>query len=475
MNKQDGLLSSELLRYFLRLACKRLTQWKGDIVHLKKLIVIFMSLTFVFTLAACGGGNAGSGSGQTSGTSDGGNGGETEQPEPVTLRMAWWGGQPRHDYTLKVIELYQDLHPHVTIEAEYANWDDYWKKLAPQAAANELPDIMQMDLAYITQYGQRNQLADLMPYLNQQIDIGNIPESAVYGGKIGEKLYGFNAGVNALQLNIDPVMLKETTGLDQLPDDWTWEQYEDLAMQAASKGQFFDTGLKAEVFFGYYLRTQDKSLYSPDGTSLGYDDDQLFIDYFGRTTRVALAGGSPSPDLAAQVKGIEDDFLVKNEAVSVWQWSNQYIALQQVANRPLAMHSPPGPDADAGLYLKPSMLWSIAESSKNKEEAAKFIDFFINDVEANKLILGERGVPVSTVVQEALKPLLSEEQVKVFDYVAWAGENSSQMDPPDPIGTAEVMDLFKTLDEAMKFEQISVEDAAKRFRSEANAILGRNK
>ncbi|GAA3329118.1 hypothetical protein GCM10020331_075860 [Ectobacillus funiculus] len=78
-----------------------------------------------------------------------------EKKEPITLRVSWWGGQPRHDYTMKVIEMYEKEHPNVKIEAEFANWDDYWKKLAPMAAANQLPDVIQMDLAYLSQYGEK--------------------------------------------------------------------------------------------------------------------------------------------------------------------------------------------------------------------------------------------------------------------------------------------------------------------------------
>src|SRR5699024_7109700 len=69
--------------------------------------------------------------------------------EEITLRMAWWGEQTRNDGTNEVIEMFEDENPHITIETEYARWDDYWRKLAPQAAANELPDIIQMDLSYI--------------------------------------------------------------------------------------------------------------------------------------------------------------------------------------------------------------------------------------------------------------------------------------------------------------------------------------
>jgi multiple sugar transport system substrate-binding protein len=442
---------------------------------MKKTMLILLGLIMAFTMAACGGGNEGTketDGGKQAGTEQSG---KSETPEQVTLRMAWWGGEPRHNYTLEVIEMYEKANPHVNIEAEYANWDDYWKKLAPQAAANELPDILQMDLSYLTQYGTNGQLEDLAPYIGNQIDVTNINDNAVQGGALNGKVYGFNLGVNTLQVHYDPVLLKQATGLDALPENWTWEQYEEIAKKTAEGGLYFDTGLKPEVFFNYYLRTKGKTLYSVDGTSLGYDDDQLFVDYFGLSTRLSEAKATPKPDVTAQIKGVEDDLMVKKQAVSVWQWTNQYIGIQQVSGRNLSMHPLPGPDANKGLFLKPSMFFSVSKNSKQKEEAAKFISFFVNDAEANKLILGDRGVPVSSVVKEELKPILSPEQVKVFDFIAWAEQNSTAGDPPDPIGAAEVMAAFKTYDEMMKFGQITPEEAAKEFREEANKILAKNK
>ena len=63
-----------------------------------------------------------------SGDGRNGDGGSSKgEDEQITLRMTWWGDQPRHDYTLEVIELYQEQNPGVKIEAEYASWDDYWQ------------------------------------------------------------------------------------------------------------------------------------------------------------------------------------------------------------------------------------------------------------------------------------------------------------------------------------------------------------
>jgi multiple sugar transport system substrate-binding protein len=436
---------------------------------MKKFLVVLFTFVLIFSLAACNSSSSSSSNGSESDSKD-----EGKKDEKVTLRIAWWGSQPRHDYTLEIIKMYEEKNPNVKIEAEYAAWDDYWKKLAPQAAAKELPDIIQMDLSYFSQYAQNNQVTDLTPYVGKQIKTDDIAENIINGGKIGDKLYGINAGVNVVGFHHDPELLKKV-GVEALDENWTWDDYKEIAKKAKDAGLFMDTGMKADVFFNYFLRTQGKSLYSKDGTTLGYDDDKLFEEFFNMTAGLVKDKAVPTPDYLAQLKGIEDDPVVTQKAIGIWQWSNQFVGLQQVANRPLAINNMPGPDSDKGLYLKPSMFWSLANNSEHKEEAAKFIDFLVNDIEANKLALGDRGVPGSAAVKEALKPLLSPAQVQVFDYVAWAEGNSSEFDGPDPVGAGEVIETLDSLGEQMAYGNLKVSDAAKQFRQQAESILAQNK
>lgn len=433
---------------------------------MKKFLVLLFTFVLVFSLAAC---NSSSPSSNESEEPK-----EDDKEEQVTLRIAWWGSQPRHDYTLKIIEMYQEKNPNVKIEAEYAAWDDYWKKLAPQAAANELPDIIQMDLSYFSQYAQNGQIADLSSYAGKEINTKDIAQNVIDGGKIGDKLYGINAGVNVVGFHYDPALLQKA-GVDSIPENWTWDDYKDIASKAKDAGLFIDTSMKADVFFNYYLRTKGESLYSKDGSSLGYKDDKLFVDFFKMRSDLVLDKAAPTPDYLAQLKGLEDDPVVTQKAIGIWQWSNQFVGIQQVANREMAIAPMPGPDSEKGLYLKPSMFWSVGNNSKHKEEAAKFIDFMINDIEANKLNLGDRGVPGSSTVKEALKPLLSPAQVQVFDYVDWAEGNSSSFDGPDPVGAGEVIETLDSLAEQMAYGNLKVEDAAKQFRQQAESVLAQNK
>lgn len=399
---------------------------------------------------------------------------EEVKKDPVTLRIAWWGGQARHDYTLKVIEMYQALNPHVTIEPEYASFDDHWKKLAPQAAANNLPDVIQMDLSYLSQYGDRGQLEDLTPFTqNGAIDVSTISESNLSGGKIGDALYALNLGSNAISSTVDFQLLKDN-GIELPTKDWTWEEYTAIAAKLKEKGKMVG-GFRWDVFFPYYLRGLAQPMYATDGTGLGYADDKPFIDYFTMYQNWYDSGYLLSLDKEAQKKGTpEEDEMVPGNSFSSNGWSNQYILLANAVKRPLELLPVPGWNQNGALFLKPSMFFSIPKSSKQKEEAAKFISYWVNDVEANKIIMGERGVPVSSTIKEALKPILTPEQVKVFEYVAWAEENSTQMNPPNPVGAVEVDALLKNYGEQILYKKLTVAEAATKFREEANKILAKN-
>lgn len=434
---------------------------------MRKFCLSLLCFILLLSVAACS-----SSSEETSGSKESGKGNEK-----VTLRVAWWGGQPRHDYTMKVIEMYEKENPNVKIEAEFANWDDYWKKLAPMAAANQLPDIIQMDTAYLSQYGEKGQLEDLTKYTEDgTIDVSSIDENAISGGKIGDKLFGFNLGSNVLSVITNDDMLKEA-GVELDEEKWTWDDFEKAAVAVQKgTGKYGTNGMNPpDVFFPYFLRTQGERFYNEDGTGLAYTDDKLFVEYFEKQLRLVDAKAFPTPDVQAQVKGLEDDFIVKGNAAMTWNWSNQYLGFAQLTDAPLTINLPPEQGAETALFLRPSMFFSIPKSSQNKEEAAKFLDFFVNNVEANKLIKGDRGVPVSSKVIEAIKPELTEDETKIFEYVEKASQNSSQADPPDPLGSAEVMKALKDISEQILFKKLSPEDGAKKFREQAEEILGRNK
>nr|WP_189026626.1 extracellular solute-binding protein [Paenibacillus albidus] len=442
---------------------------RGEL-NLKKRSALLAIPLLLSLLSGCGGGNNTATTETNGGTDAAGNKqAATTSTEPVTLRIAWWGGDTRHSYTQQVIDMYEEMNPHVTIEPEYASFDDYWKKLAPQAAANRLPDIVQMDISYINQYGTNGQLEDMTPYLNKQIQVGDVNENVLNTGKIGDKQYGVPLGVNVLGFHYDPALLKKA-GVDSIPENWTWDQYKEVALKAKAAGLYMDSSMAADIFFNYFLRTKGLALYNNEGTGLGYEDDALFAEFFGMLSGLIEQGAVPTQDKLSQNKGVvEESDIVKGTGIGIWQWSNQYVALQIAVNRPMELAQMPGPDMEKGLYMQPSMYWSVTASSKAKEEAAKFIDFWTNNAEANKLIKGERGVPISSKIKESLATELTESGKQVFKFVADMEPLTSPMSPP--VGSPEVVALLTDLAEQMNFGQIKPEAAAAQFRKEASEIL----
>ena len=123
------------------------------------------------------------------------------------------------------------------------------------------------------------------------------------------------------------------------------------------------------------------------------------------------------------------------------------------------------------MFLKPSQFFSISESSKNKEEAAKFIDWFVNSTEANDILLAERGIPINTAVADEIKPKTDAVAQNVFDFIAKVSEIATPIDAPDPAGKGEVEALGKTVVEAIRYGDANGDDATAQFVPEAKRIL----
>lgn len=173
---------------------------------------------------------------------------------------------------------------------------------------------------------------------------------------------------------------------------------------------------------------------------------------------------------------VEDQLIASQKAAEAYVWSNQVVAISKAAgDRPLELHLlPQTPDGPSGNYLKPSMFFSVTSQCKNPEAAVQFINWFTNSVDANKILLAERGVPISSEVREALKPLLQPAQQAAFDYVNLVEKHSSPIPPPDPAGASDVIDsAYTPIIDQMLYGRISPEDAAKQFRQRANEILSR--
>lgn len=398
--------------------------------------------------------------------------------QKTTLRVSWWGSQSRHDRTLEVIKLFEQLNPDIDVVPEYTGWDGYWDRLAAQAAGGNLPDVMQQDYKYLYQYYDSNLLRSLDPYFQSGlIDISGVAESVLSSGRINGQHYGLSLGSNAYAIIYDPAMFAQA-GVAEPTVDWTWEDFLATSRQIRQRlGVYAMTALPMTMAnvsgFEHYLRQHGETLFTADGSALGYQDDKYFVEFYKMDLDLTREGVFSPAEIRLENHTVENDLIVTKRSAMASYWTNQIVAISSAAGRPLKMALFPNASTQTqyGSYIKPSMFFSITQHSKNPEAAARFIDFFTNSVEANKILMAERGVPIAAGVRSGLAPLLGAEQRQMFDMVDLASRYSSPIDPPPPAAFNQVIDILEDVHYKMLFGVATLEQAAREFRQRASAAL----
>jgi len=437
-------------------------------------------LVMALLLSACAPAAAPAGAPAAEGESTEAAAAEAGDGAPSELRVAWWGSQNRHDRTIAAIELFEQLHPEIKVVYEFSGWDDHWTKMTTQAAGGNLPDVMQQDYARLEEWVSRGLLMPLDAYVaDGTLNFDNVSESALAGGIIDGQLYGVNLGTNSMVIVIDADKLAEA-GLEAPSPDWTFADFEQLATQLHENlGVYgFTGGLSNEQLWKNLYLSLGEWIYNEDGSALGYADDQPLIDYLSMVKRMQDTGVIPTREMEVAEAGssVEDNYIVSGDAAMTYVWSNQLVALSAAAGegRNFLLVPMPRPEGGASTnYLKPSMFFSITSQAKNPDAAAMFIDFFTNDIEANKILMAERGVPVSSAVREALQPELDVAQQQIFNYIADIESSVSPIPPPDVAGHANVMNnvYWPLVMDPFFYGQQSLEDTVRILREQADAVL----
>lgn len=404
--------------------------------------------------------------------------------ETIELQITWWGSQTRHDKTIAVIEMFEAEHPNIDIVYEFSNFTDYWTLLSTKAASDSLPDVMQHDYAYLAEWALRGQLMPLDDFIaDGTIDVSNIAQSILNSGKIDGQTYGLSLGSNSQAFILD-VDAFEAAGLDLPSPNWTWQEFEETVLKLHEELDIwgFGTLLDDEALWKSLQIGHGRWAFSDDGTSLGYDDEQPMIDHLNMILRLQDAGAIPSieEEIEYDTTGPEGSPLVLGKSAIQYQWSNQVLAVANAAgpDRNFKLWHLPRPEGgQSSNYVKPSMFFSIPATAEHPQEAAMFIDFFTNSLEANEILAAERGVPVSAPVREHLLPNLDPVMAETFDFLVRVEADSSPVPPPDPPGYADLrLNVYgPQFVDVVRFGEMTPEEAVEFFREEANRILAQNR
>jgi len=397
----------------------------------------------------------------------------------VELRFAWWGSQIRHDKTIQLIAKFEETHPHIKVKPEFSGWDGYFDKLATQIAADNQPDIVQLDIDHVNEYALRGVLADLSPYAGNELQVADFDQRVLEeeGTKDG-KLVGIPVGDNVGVMIYNREMYTQA-GVELPKPNMTWQEYFDKAREM--KGKLGDKVYGAMDMsanyeaFDYYLVAIGDSYYK-DG-KLGYDDGNLanWLKMWDEARQEGIV--PPAAETAAHMLAGDDPTKnpLMNGNVPIYgpTWTASFPKYENVKQGIFEMVAYPR-EQNPGSVMLTSMFLSVSGKTKHPKESAAFIDYFLNSHEAADILGAERGLPDNKAILEYLTPKFTDTEKKMVETVKHIKSLNPSWYETAPKGSGEVNELFLQLVQKHQFGQASIEQTVADFKREGNKIFERN-
>jgi multiple sugar transport system substrate-binding protein len=408
-------------------------------------------------LAACG--NGSSSSGQT---------GSAENP--VTINYTWWGNDDRAERTRKAIALFESKNKDIKVNGNFTDFAGYWQKRATEAAGGGLPDVMQWDLSYLRDYGQRNQLLDLGTV---KIDTSAFEKSLLPSGQIKGKTYGIPTSTNAFAVYYDPAKLA-SLGIAEPTGKWTWSEFQAFLKEVGDKGNgtlYGSTDFTGVWWqFNIWLRQKNIQAFNSDG-KLGFSKDDLKT-WWNLNSKLRGTQAIVPEDRVTQLKP-KSPFGSNVSAAEV-TWDNFMAGyLGDSGAKELKLVPVPSDDPNnLGLFLKPSMLMVASAKTKFKDAAARFIDFMVNDPEVGQIFKTSRGVPASKTQRDGTT--FDGADKLVVDYEKSIEQYLKDAPEPPIVGFGTLEASFGRIASDLNYGKLTVDGAVDAWFKEAEDLIKQN-
>ncbi len=347
-------------------------------------------------LAGC----ATSGGGTTTPEEEGG----STDSGPITLRFQSLAFQePTVEASKAIVDEWNAANPDVQVEYVQGSWDSVHDQLVTQFQGGSAPDIIHDESADIAGFAAQGYLADLGPYLSDEVMSGvseGVWETVTVDGKIV-------AAPTLLQsymvfANTD---LLEAAGVE-IPtgDTWTWDDFS-AAAQATTTGGVSGVGwgLKSPTATVMSLGLNfDGTFFSGEGADVAIEvgDNELEVPL--RIHDMAYVDGSIDPTSLTQSGGdVLPGFLSGDYAMTV---QGSYAAQTVTEQAPDGFNwavMPPLEGTSAAQNANPQTL-SVPAESEHVEDAAAFINFFMEADNLAAVAQGDWLIPTSTEARDAV-------------------------------------------------------------------------
>lgn len=398
----------------------------------KKLFSLIMSAIMVVGMTACGSGggeavsdtpSASSSQPQSEAPSD------TGKPEQapagdITLRFSWWGGDSRHEATLKAIETYEAAHPGIKIEPEYSSFSGYYEKLVTQLASQNAPDVFQVDQGWVAELSARGDAFTDLSQFSDVLDLTQVSEKMMddyckVDGQVSVLPFGYNGTV----FLYNKTLLADWCDADGKLQMSSWDDFLKIGKELHAKDpEAYMTTAVTDGYLRYILKPMLEQITGridiQDDFTLGFNQEQM-TKAFDSFLAIFKQDVSQPYDEAVLYDSMQNNPLWLNGKIGgiFLFFSNIDTEIANLDYDFGVAGMPMFADATlSGQECCPSLMVAINKNSDadKQKAAAEFMEWFLNSEEASRILGTVRGVPASASALEALEkndmlsPLMSE-------------------------------------------------------------------
>ncbi len=395
------------------------------------------------------------------------------------ISFSWWGGDARHEATMKAVEAFMAANPDIKVSNEYSAWSGWEDKMGQRFASNSAPDVNQINWNWITAFSSDgSKFADLNT-LKDTIDLTQFEQTGLDACTVAGKLQGVPVSMTGRIFYWNKTTF-EKAGLA------TPTTHAELL----AAGKVFQEKL-GEDFFPLTLGTYDRtilmvfyleSLYGKDWVvdgKLNYTKEEIVK---GFEFIQALEDAHAIPTLQ-KLTGDGADSLDKNtnwmdgHYAGIFEWDSSASkfksALSEDQELIVGEYFKDFGEFQGG-YAKVSMAFAISQTAKDKQAGAKLINFLLNEEEGIKLLSSQRGIPLSKkayaycLANNLLDPMVAEANSKVL---AWVKFNLDPLFESNEM-KADETGVYAQAMANLSYKQVDVSGAADMLIEGIGAVLG---
>ena len=382
--------------------------------------------------------------------------------DPVTLTMSWWGGESRHNAYQEALKAFSAANSNITVNPTFAAWSGWEDTMSTKFAGGVAEDVCQINWNWLYNYSANGQTfidlnsvtdyLDLTQWDDAKLAACNVANAqqcvpvAMTGRIFYWNMTTFNkAGITEVPKSLDDLMNAGKAFQEKLGDD-----YYPLHLGAYDR----------MILMVFYLESKyGKDWADPTTSTLNYTADEIAegIDFIkslvdGHVIMPLPTYYGANGDSATH----QSNEWITGKIAGIFEWDSAASKYQDALDEENKPGFTVGEEIKFGDYnggfSKVSMGLAITKTCEHPAEAAKLINFLLNEKEGAEIMGSECGLPASKAGLEAaqaagkIKELVAEANGKVMAFVGFQLDPLFEANDLKATGTGIYQEVFDTVD-----------------------------